>query len=90
MTFNPQKCKTKGSENVVTQILIEFDPTQASPLEVINSLTEMMQKHFEEKNVKEFQVSLIHVNESDVIDFVEILQIQPPPTIEPPKQETPK
>jgi hypothetical protein len=86
MTFNPQKCKTKGVENVVTQILIEFDPKEASPLEVINALTEMMQKQFEEKNVKEFQVSILSINDR-AIDFVEILQIQPPPTIEPPKEE---
>jgi hypothetical protein len=85
MTFNPQKCKTKGVENVVTQILIEFDPKTASPLEVINSLTEMMQKHFEEKNIKEFQVSILAINDR-AIDNVEVLQIQEPIEETPPQE----
>jgi hypothetical protein len=88
---NAQPSKTqKEGENLVTQILIEFDPKQTSPLEVINALNEMMQKHYEENKVKEYALAVVWI-ENNIITSEEILEIQPPSKEEtPPKEETQK
>jgi hypothetical protein len=76
---------------MTTKILIEFDPKDASPLEVISTLDEMMQSNLEEGKVNEYSLAL-EVEDQEAIRFIPEMLVARAPKEEPqpePKQETP-
>jgi allophanate hydrolase subunit 1 len=51
-------------------ILIEFDPKNASPLEVINTLNKLMQTNLEEQKISDYSISIPTPNgDIDVIEL---------------------
>jgi len=70
---------------MTTKILIEFDPKDASPLEVISTLEKMMQSNLEEGKIADYSLSL--QTEDGSVVFQHLLVAKAPQ--EEPKQETP-
>jgi hypothetical protein len=86
----PQTQKEK--RNMTTKILIEFDPKDASPLEVISTLEKMMQSNLEEGKVSEYSLALEVEDDQTTIRFLPELLVAraPKEELQPePKQETP-
>lgn len=48
---------------MTTKILVEFDPKDASPLEVINHLNELMEQNLEEGKISDYSLAEQHVDE---------------------------
>jgi hypothetical protein len=72
---------------MTTKILIEFDPKDASPLEVISTLEKMMQSNLEEGKVSDYSIAE-QFEQSDISVFTIELVARKEPQAEP-KQETP-
>jgi hypothetical protein len=71
---------------MTTKILIEFDPKDASPLEVISTLDSMMQSNLAEGKVNDYSLSLqIEDEQNAVFQHLLVAKAQQ----EEPKQENP-
>jgi hypothetical protein len=49
-----------------TQIVVEFDPKDASPLEIINTLDKIMQQNLEEGKITDYSIAEEHMDEDSV------------------------
>jgi ribosomal protein S27AE len=56
---------------VTHTILIEFDPKDASPLEIINTLDKMMQTNLEEGKITEYNIA-IPINDDIDMQVIEL------------------
>jgi ribosomal protein S27AE len=54
---------------VTHTILIEFDPKDASPLEIINTLDKMMQTNLEEGKITEYNIAIPMDDDLTVIEL---------------------
>ena len=59
-------------------ILIEFDPKEASPLEVINTLNKILEQNLEEGKINDYSISM-PTDEMD-IDVLVLVAKEPKPT----------
>ncbi len=70
-----------------TQILVEFEPKDASPLEVINTLNKIMEQNLEEGKITDY--SLAQQFEQSSTDIFNIVLVAKTEEKQTPQQENP-
>ena len=54
-------------------ILIEFDPKEASPLEVINTLNKMLEQNLEEGKISDYSICQPILEGNEEIEVIELV-----------------
>ena len=69
---------------MTTQILIEFDPKDASPLDVVNALNKIMLEKIEKSEVQDYAISILHDIAFEIGTFSVLIATEDQPTTETP------